>query len=255
MFQEEYSTLANAAKSKSNLLKSNPIGYLIASMLAGIYVGFGVLLIFSAGGMISNQPYVKIIMGISFGIALSLVIMAGAELFTGNNLVMAGGFFRGTVTLPETMKLWVICLIGNWAGSIVIALVFWGAGLAKGPVGEFMANAAAAKMAIPLAPLFFRAVLCNTLVCLAIWCGFRCKSESGKLIMVFWCLFAFITSGYEHSIANMTLLTVGILSPGAAAVSLSGYFYNILVAILGNMVGGILFIAVPYHLISKQKEV
>jgi nitrite transporter NirC len=73
--------------------------------------------------------------------------------------------------------------------------------------------------------------------------------------MVFWCLFAFITSGYEHSIANMTLLTVGILSPNGAAVSLSGYFYNLLVAIVGNMVGGILFIAVPYHLISKQKEV
>ncbi|WP_434084709.1 formate/nitrite transporter family protein [Lacrimispora xylanisolvens] len=92
------------------------------------------------------------------------------------------------------------------------------------------------------------------LVCLAIWCSFRCKSESGKLIMVFWCLFAFITSGYEHSIANMTLLTVGVLSPNGAAVSLSGYFYNILVVTLGNMAGGILFTAVPYYLISGKKE-
>jgi nitrite transporter NirC len=254
MFQEEYSMLAKAAESKSKFLKNNPVGYWVAAMLAGMYVGFGILLIFSAGGMISSQPYVKIIMGVSFGIALSLVVMAGAELFTGNNLVMAGGVFSGTVTLADAGKLWVVSLLGNWAGSILLALIFWGAGLAKGPVGEFMANAAAAKMAIPLIPLFLRAVLCNILVCLAIWCGFRCKSESGKLIMVFWCLFAFITSGYEHSIANMTLLTVGILSPGGAAVSLSGYFYNILVVTLGNMAGGILFTAVPYYLISGKKE-
>ncbi len=255
MFQEEYSSLAKAAENKSKFLKNNPAGYWVAAMLAGIYVGFGILLIFSAGGMISTQPYVRIIMGVSFGIALSLVIMAGAELFTGNNLVMAGGVFSGTVTFAQAVKLWVVCLLGNWAGSILLALIFWGAGLAKGPVGEFMANTSAAKMALPLIPLFLRAVLCNILVCLAIWCGFRCKSESGKLIMVFWCLFAFITSGYEHSIANMTLLTVGILSPGGAAVSLSGYFYNILVVTLGNMAGGILFTAVPYYLISGKKEV
>ncbi|MFR3728657.1 formate/nitrite transporter family protein [Lacrimispora sp.] len=255
MFQEEYFTLAKAAESKSKFLKANPLGYWIAAMLAGIYVGFGILLIFSLGGMISSQPYVKIVMGMSFGIALSLVIMAGAELFTGNNLVMAGGMFGGTVKLAETVKLWVICLLGNWAGSALLALIFWGAGLTNGPVGEFMASAAAAKMAIPLVPLFLRAILCNVLVCLAIWCGFRCKSESGKLIMVFWCLFAFITSGYEHSIANMTLLTVGILNPSGAAVSISGYFYNILVVTLGNMTGGILFTAVPYYLISRKKEV
>ncbi|MDW2799968.1 formate/nitrite transporter family protein [Clostridium boliviensis] len=254
MFQEEYSMLSKAAENKSKFLKNNPAGYWVAAMLAGIYVGFGILLIFSAGGMISDQPYVKIIMGASFGIALSLVVMAGAELFTGNNLIMAGGVFSGTATVAEAGKLWVVCLLGNWAGSILLALIFWGAGLTKGPVGEFMANAAAAKMAIPLIPLFLRAVLCNILVCLAIWCGFRCKSESGKLIMVFWCLFAFITSGYEHSIANMTLLTVGILSPGNAAVSLSGYFYNILVVTFGNMAGGILFTAVPYYLISRKKE-
>ncbi|WP_434084447.1 formate/nitrite transporter family protein [Lacrimispora xylanisolvens] len=156
MFQEEYSMLAKAAENKSKFLKKNPVGYWVAAMLAGIYVGFGILLIFSAGGMISSQPYVKIIMGASFGIALSLVVMAGAELFTGNNLVMAGGMFSGTVTLGEAVKLWVVCLLGNWAGSILLALIFWGAGLAKGPVGEFMANAAAAKNGNPLHSSLFQ---------------------------------------------------------------------------------------------------
>ena len=91
--------------------------------------------------------------------------------------------------------------------------------------------------------------------CLAVWCGYRCKSESGKLIMIFWCLFAFITCGFEHSVANMTLLTVGMISPFESAVSLTGYLYNISVVSLGNMVGGILFLAVPYFIIAKKKEV
>jgi nitrite transporter NirC len=93
------------------------------------------------------------------------------------------------------------------------------------------------------------------LVCLAIWCSFRCKSESGKLIMIFWCLFAFITSGFEHSIANMTLLSIGLMAPFSASIGFVGYFYNILIVSLGNMVGGILFIALPYFLISKKENI
>jgi nitrite transporter len=92
------------------------------------------------------------------------------------------------------------------------------------------------------------------LVCLAVWSSYRAKSESGKLIMIFWCLFVFVTAGFEHSIANMTLLTIALLKPFSAAVSIGGYFYNILVVILGNMVGGILLVALPYAAISRQKE-
>ncbi|MDF2676660.1 MAG: formate/nitrite family of transporter, partial [Bacillota bacterium] len=132
---------------------------------------------------------------------------------------------------------------------------FYKAGLATKNVGEFIAISSSLKMNASFTVLFFRGVLCNILVCLATWCSFKCKSESGKLIMIFWCLFAFITSGYEHSIANMTLLTIGLLSPLSADVSIFGYFYNILVVTLGNMVGGILFVAMPYFIISKREEV
>lgn len=254
MYADDFLAIAKAAKGKVGLLKSNPLGYFIASMLAGIYVGFGILLIFTIGGMLQDSPAVKIVMGISFGIALSLVIIAGAELFTGNNLAMAAGMLSKTVSVKEACKLWIVCLLGNWAGSILLAAVFFGAGLMDGPTGAFIAASAATKMGIPLIPLFLRAVLCNVLVCLAVWCGFRCKSESGKLIMVFWCLFAFITCGFEHSIANMTLLTAALFSPGEALVSVTGYFYNIVVVTLGNMVGGVVCVALPYYMISKKKE-
>lgn len=255
MFFDEFSAVANAARIKADFLKKNPFGYFIASMLAGIYVGFGILLIFNVGGVLSTAPYTKIAMGVSFGIALSLVIMAGAELFTGNNLVMISGVLSKTVNWGEVFRLWLVCYLGNWAGSLLIASIFYGAGFASGPVGELIASTSAFKMSIPFFPLFLRGLLCNILVCLAVWCGFKCKSESGKLIMIFWCLFAFITSGFEHSIANMTLLSISLFAPFESAISLCGYLYNIAVVTLGNMAGGILFVALPYYVISKKKEV
>ena len=94
MYMEEFMAAANAAKAKSTLLKENGAGYMASAMLAGAYIGFGILLIFTIGGLLNGQPYAKIVMGLSFGIALSLVVIAGAELFTGNNLVMAAGFFK-----------------------------------------------------------------------------------------------------------------------------------------------------------------
>jgi nitrite transporter NirC len=254
MFQEDFLSVVNASKNKAGFFRRSPFKFFVASMLAGMFVGFGILLIFSIGGYLTGYPFAKIIMGACFGIALSLVIMAGSELFTGSNMVMSAGLFSKAVSLTDVLKLWIVCLIGNWLGSFILAWLFYKAGLAQGPIGEFIASASAAKMNIPLIPLFVRGILCNILVCLAIWCSFRLKSESGKLIMIFWCLFAFITSSFEHSIANMTLLSISLFAPFDAAISLSGYFYNILTVTLGNMVGGILFVALPYYIISSKKE-
>lgn len=254
MFKEEFAAVTAAAKGKAAFLRNNPAGYFVASMLAGMYVGLGIVLIFTVGGLLGGAPYTKILMGVSFGIALSLVITAGSELFTGNNLVMTAGLWSGTVNLSDVVRLWIVCYLGNWAGSVLLAAMFYRTGLSTGAVGGFIAAASAAKMSVPPVQLFFRAVLCNILVCLAVWCSYRVKSDSGKLIMIWWCLFAFITSGYEHSIANMTLLTAALFAPSGAAVSVGGYFYNILTVTLGNMAGGILCVALPYYLISRKRD-
>ncbi|WP_252225547.1 formate/nitrite transporter family protein [Clostridium sp. ZBS2] len=255
MFCEEFNSVVVAAKAKVNLLKNNKLGYFISSMLAGAYVGMGIILIFTIGGLLSSagSPFTKVIMGASFGVALSLVVMAGSELFTGNNFVMTAGSLSGEVTWSDTLKVWGLCFLGNLVGSIITGAMFYLTGLATGPVGEFIASTSAVKMSVPFLPLLMRGVLCNILVCLAVWCSFRCKNEVAKLIMIFWCLFVFITAGFEHSVANMTLLTVGLLSPGAADVSVMGYLYNIIVVTLGNIIGGAIFLAVPYYLISKKK--
>lgn len=256
MFQEEVGFVCNASKAKVNLLKNNPVGYFLASLFGGMYIGFGILLIFTAGGILNaaGSPATKIVMGACFGVALSLVVIAGAELFTGNNFVMTVGLFRKEVTFKDTLVLWVVCWIGNLLGAVILGVLYHVTGLASGPVGEFIAKTSEAKMAVSFFPLLTRGILCNILVCIAVWCGFKCKSEAGKLIMIFWCLFVFITVGFEHSIANMTLLTVGLLDPYTFAVSLGGFVYNLLVVTLGNMIGGILFVAVPYCVIAKQRK-
>ncbi|MDW7661137.1 MAG: formate/nitrite transporter family protein [Bacillota bacterium] len=252
MFSDDYKLVMESAKSKQLFLKANPLGFFVASIMAGMFVGLGIMLIFSIGGLLVEAPFAKIIMGASFGIALSLVIMAGSELFTGNNFIMTAGLLGKRVSWSAVLKVFILSYLGNWLGSIILAGLFYGAGLAGGPVGEFIASSAEAKMSIPFWSLLIRGILCNMLVCLAVWTSFRMKSESGKLIMIFWCLFAFITTGYEHSIANMSLLTVSLLAPFETAVSLGGYFYNILVASLGNMIGGIVGIGIPYYIISKK---
>ena len=254
MFNDEFTAAANGAAGKLKLLNSNPLGYFMLSVLAGAYIGFGILLVFTLSGALDGAPYTKLVMGCCFGVALSLVIIAGAELFTGNNLVMTAGVLRKTVTVGDAAKLWAVCWVGNLAGSALLAVIFSLTGLYSDATLSAMTGAAAGKMTAGFIPLLTRGMLCNTLVCLAVWCGFRAKSDAGKLIMVFWCLLAFFATGFEHSIANMTLLTLALINNGGnEAITMGGYWYNLVVVTLGNMIGAILFVALPYHLASRQK--
>ncbi len=257
MFQEEVNGVAGAAVKKVALLKNKPLSYLLLSMLAGMFVGLGILLIFTIGGLLTAGGFAgtKIVMGISFGIALSLVIMAGSELFTGNNFVMTIGMYQKKVSFEDALKLWGFCWIGNLIGSLITAVLFVQSGLNNGAVAEFIAATTLTKTTLPMGALLIRGLLCNVLVCLAVWCGFKLKSESGKLIMIFWCLFAFITTGFEHSVANMTLLAIGVMEPAGQAITIGGYFYNLLFVTIGNMLGGILFVALPYAITAGKEPV
>lgn len=254
MYQDEYAATAAGAATKVRLLKKNPLGYFLMSALAGAYIGFGILLSFTVGGTLGPIPMNKIAMGLSFGIALSLVIIAGAELFTGNAMVLYNGWRQKTVTLTDVIGLWVVCYLGNLVGAVILSFIFYGAAGTAGGVGQALAGAAATKMSLPPLVLFLRGILCNVLVCLAVWCGFRCKSDSGKLIMTFWCLYAFFTCGFEHSVANMTVLTLGLLNPAGMAVSFSGFGYNLLWVTLGNLVGAVVFLAIPYGIAAAKKQ-
>ncbi|MCB2359868.1 formate/nitrite transporter family protein [Clostridium estertheticum] len=255
MFSEEINKVSASAIKKSELLKKSKMRYLTSSALAGIYVGFGILLIFTIGGLLSQatSPVTKIMMGASFGIALSLVIMAGSELFTGNNMTMTIGSLEKKVSWLDSTNIWVYSFIGNFVGSVALAAMFVGAGLAKGSTATFILKTSQMKMVSPSIELFLKGLLCNMLVCLAVWCSIKLKEETAKLIMIFWCLFAFITTGFEHSIANMTLLTTALMIPHSAAISIGGLAHNLIWVTLGNFVGGAVFIGAAYWFISKEK--
>lgn len=252
MFQKEFAAVANTARTKMAFLNHNPAGYFILSMMAGAFIGFGGLLAFTAGGILPDFSGAKLVMGACFGVALSLVVMAGGELFTGNNMVMAAGVLKRTVSVKDALFLWGVCWIGNLVGAIVLAVLYYLTGLGNGDVGAFIARVAFDKMSQGPVELFTRGILCNMLVCLAVWMAGKMQTEGGKLTMIFWCLLTFFTAGFEHSIANMTIMSIALINPMGVAVSLGGWAYNLLVVTLGNVVGGVVFVAVPYYLASKE---
>ncbi|WOO89723.1 formate/nitrite transporter family protein [Mollicutes bacterium LVI A0078] len=250
MYNLAMEKVATAAVGKVKLYGSKG-RYFVASMMAGAFVGLGILLIFSISGMLADSSAKSIVMGISFGIALSLVIMVGSELFTGNNFVMTIGSMNKSVKWKDTIETWVVCYIGNLVGALVVSAFFVMAnvGMDNGAITA-LAGAATAKAAMPAGVLIFRGILCNILVCLAVFCSIKMENEVAKLIMIWWCLFAFITSSYEHSIANMTIYFTSIL--GGADVSALQMIYNLGFVTIGNMIGGILLGASYYYLGSKK---
>jgi len=258
MEHETVAQVAASARAKAGLLGHSPRQYLVLSALAGAYVGLGIVLIFAIGAPLaaSGSGAVKAVMGVSFGVALTLVIFAGSELFTGNHLIMTVGAFSRTVSPSALAKVWAVSFAGNLLGSMLLALATaWSGVLGKSPTREFVLAAVAAKMTAPALELFFRGVLCNALVCLAVWMGMRAKDEVARLVLIFWCLFAFIGSGFEHSVANMTLLTLGLLLPhDPALVSWMGFARNLAVVTAGNIVGGALLIGLPYWYIAQGQR-
>lgn len=255
MHQDTIGSLAQVAERKDANMQRSFISHFVYSMLAGMYVGLGIVLIFNIGAPLAaaNSPATRLAMGACFGIALTLVIFAGAELFTGNNMIFTLGHLTGQTSLSALGKNWIWTWIGNLLGSALLAYMVVKAGTFDGPpFKEFLLKACATKMNMPLHQLLLRGILANWLVCLAIWQAAKTKSDAAKLGVIFWCLFAFITSGYEHSIANMTLLSIGLILPHGLDVSLVGFGRNLFATTLGNIIGGAFFVAFLYWVVSRE---
>lgn len=256
MYMETVHKMAESAVNKTRSIQKSLLKYLMLSAMAGIYVGFGVMLVFSIGAPFAaaNSPATKALMGASFGVALTLVIFAGSELFTGNNMVMMLGRLAQKVTTKDAIKIWIFSYIGNLVGSLFFAYLIAKSGLiANEPQSAFILKAAAGKMNAPLMQLFIRGILCNMLVCLAIWTSTRAKEDISKLLLIWWCLFAFIGAGFEHSVANMSLLGMALFVPhDPTFISIGGFIKNLVAVTGGNFVGGALFIGAIYWYVSKE---
>ena len=253
MYSETLEKMDNSGMAKVRLLKESKLKYFVAAMLAGLYVGLGIILITTIGGLTKQSgPQFKVFMGLGFGIALSLVIMAGSELFTGNNMLMTSGMLHKKISVKDAISIWIFSYAGNLAGSILVGALFFYSKAGNKDVVDFLMNTAKTKMTTPTSDLFFKGILCNILVCLAVLCAIKLKEETAKLIMIFWCLFAFITSGFEHSVANMTVFSAALFYPSIAGVTMAGAVHNLVWVTLGNMVGGCGLGAV-YYLLGRKK--
>jgi nitrite transporter len=246
------------AAGKAALLRS-PVRYFVQAVLAGAYVGVAVVLLASVAGPLaaSTSPATKLVQGAVFGVALTLVVFAGAELFTSNNMTMLIGWLRGGVSAGAALAVNVAALVGNLVGSVLFAVLVHSSGVlavaapGKPAAGDAMITTiVTGKMHATDGQLFWRAVLCNMLVCLGVWMAMRTKNDAAKLIVLFWVLMAFIASGFEHSVANMTIFALAVLNGTASWGDLG---HNLLLTVPGNVVGGALVIGLPYAFATRPK--
>ncbi len=249
MFSKTIQNFAEIARAKAEISRTRPFSFLISSAMAGAYVGVGIILIFGLG-QAAEPSWRSLVMGTSFGIALTLVIFAGSELFTGHTMFMTLGVLKRTTDATSLGRTWALSWVGNLIGSVLLAVVFklGGGGAILKQGADLIYTVAAAKMSAPALQLVARAALCNWLVCLAIWTSARTTSDAAKCILIFWCLFAFIASGFEHSVANMTVFSLALLGNHPANVTIAGMAYNLFWVTIGNIIGGAVFVGLGYWL-------
>jgi len=226
-------------------------------MLAGAFIGLGALyftLVVSDAAL--GFAAARLAGGVCFSLGLLLVVVAGAELFTGNNL-LAMGWADGCVTLREVLRNWIVVCAANFAGAAGLALIVYLSGhwqMNGGAVGATYLEIAAAKAALPFGHAFFLAVLCNILVCLAVWMALAGRSVVDRFIAIVLPISAFVAAGFEHSVANMYYFPLALLlkwhglalPPGGDAITVAGMVGNLIPVIAGNIVGGSVLVALVY---------
>ncbi|MCK4544680.1 formate/nitrite transporter family protein [candidate division WOR-3 bacterium] len=264
-------TIAETLSQSICVKKTNgdPSKIFILAILAGAFIAFGAeLMTVTVQGVGSSMGFgmAKFMGGAAFSVGLMLVVIAGAELFTGNNLMIIS-VLDGKVSFSKVLGKWGLVYLGNFVGSLILVGIMYGSGLWKmngGGVGVTALNIAVAKVNIPFWEAFFRGVGCNWLVCLAVWMSLSSRNVVGKIFAIFFPIMAFVASGFEHSIANMYFIPLGILLKGQNAISnqvsnLSslnwGSFIiaNEIPVTLGNIVGGAFFVTTLYWFIYLRK--
>jgi len=229
-------------------------------MLAGAFIGLGSIYYTLVVSDVSiGFAAARVGGGVCFSLGLLLVVVAGAELFTGNNL-LAMGWADGCVSWREVLRNWAVVCAANFVGAAGLAVLVYFSGhweMNDGAVGETYLKIAAAKAALPAWRAFFLGVLCNILVCMAVWMALAGRSVVDKFVAILFPISAFVAAGFEHSIANMYFFPLAMLlkwhglalPPGGDAITVAGMLGNLGPVIAGNIVGGSVLVALVYWVI------
>lgn len=243
---------ADAAAHKVHGLQ-NPARFTVSGMLGGAYVGIAVVLMLNvAAPLIAAETGMgKLVSGLVFGVALTLVVFAGAELVTSSMMTLTQGTLMGAIRPWRAAGALSFTFIANLLGAAVFGVLVAVSGVlhANPAAGAMLEDMLAAKAGEGPLEMFVRGILCNTLVCLGIWMCARLTSDGAKLAVLFWALLAFVASGYEHVVANMTTYTLGLMT-GDPNATWALFGTNILWVGLGNLVGGAIVVGMAYWVVG-----
>jgi formate transporter len=264
LLPQEMATKAESAGIRKAALSSLPLVAL--AVLAGAFIGLGAMFATTTAAATSTLPYgvARLLIGLVFCLGLILVVVAGAELFTGNNLIVMAWANHKISTLA-LLRNWLIVYLGNFVGSLGTAvLVFYSKQYTAGAgsVGEAALKIAVGKVNLGFVQALALAILCNGLVCLAVWLTYSAHSVTDKILAIIFPITAFVAAGFEHSIANMYFVPYALLikafDPAFAVahkIDLSGltwgsfFLKNLLPVTLGNILGGSVLVAAMYWFI------
>jgi len=244
--------MVNGCNNKAKLPISK---MLVLGIFAGVFIGFGAYgftVITSGAGTGFEATFAKYIGAGVFPVGLMLVVICGAELFTGNNL-MTLSLFKKEITVGAMLRNWGVVWMANLIGSVLLAWLMSQSGLYGEAMTAKAIGIAEAKCAIPLMPVIIRAIFCNMLVCLAVWMQSGAKDIIGKIFAIWFPIMLFVLSGFEHSVANMFFIPMGIFC-GADVTWAQAFLNNILPVTLGNIIGGAVIIPACYHFTYAKKS-
>lgn len=241
---------------------------IILGILAGAFIAIGGAAAAVASHSVNNIGLSKLVSGIIFPVGLMLVLICGAELFTGNNLMIIAAL-EGRIKFKDMLRNWVIIYISNFIGATIIAFLIFYSGMLDingGKVGATLIKMAAKKSGLSFSTAFASGIICNILVCLAVWSSYAAKDVIGKIIMPWFPIMAFVVCGFEHCVANMYYLTIGMFAKtnalyvqasgiGADKLALVGgkaFINNLIPVTLGNIFGGAVLVGGAYFLAYKK---
>ncbi len=233
-----------------NKASLTPFQMIILGIFAGIFIALA-----GVGATFGNAYVGKLAGACIFPAGLAMVVVAGSELFTGNNLMIVA-FLKKKITLEQLLKNWFFVYLGNFIGAILVAalVVFSGS---FDSVADAAITTASSKINLGFMPALIRGIFCNFLVCIAVWMSFAADSVQGKVLAVFFPIMLFVLCGFEHSIANMFYIPAGIfesLKIGTTSLSLSGFIFgNLLPVTIGNIIGGAGLVGLGYYLSYLKK--
>ena len=244
---------ADAGFGKIRLLEDDPLRYMLRAVGAGMGLTLVVFVYWVLKQNLHDTSMGAVIASGFFGVGLMIIVFTNTELFTSNNMYLTISSAEGRTNWRQAALLWISCYVGNLAGAIFVSLLLVGAGsLSQLPPDHALFDGAMNKAQQTGTIIFFKGILANWIVCLAVRIALRCREEIAKILALILIVFIFVYLGFEHSIANMETFSMAIL--GGGALTLGEALHNLLFSTVGNVVGGVLLVGLPFTYLNPRER-